>query len=144
RMRSSVDLPLPDGPTSTRHCACSTTRSTESTAAWLPKRFVTPVSSSLITGAVLQPAGPERDGQGQDEIADGQRQIALHGAVRVRALLLRVEGELLHGDKRQQRRVLDQRRELPGQRRQRLPERLREDDVTVRLHLRKPDRSRGL
>ena len=40
-MRSSVDLPQPDGPSSTTNLPCSARKLTPSTAATPPKRFVT-------------------------------------------------------------------------------------------------------
>jgi hypothetical protein len=46
------------------------------------------------------------------------------------------------GDDREQRRILDQRNELADQRRQHLPERLRDDDVPIGLRAGEADGAR--
>src|SRR6476659_1080935 len=45
-MRRMVDLPQPDGPTSTTNSSCATSRSTPRTASTLPNRLVRPFNES--------------------------------------------------------------------------------------------------
>src|SRR5580658_9826204 len=132
-MRSRVDFPPPEGPMRARQWTPSTSRLIPSITVCAPKRFTTFCRSSFILEMALEPARPERDGNGQDEIPGGEREIALERAVGVRIDLLRVVGEFLDRHDGEKRRILDHGGELPGQRRQDLAGGLRDDDVAVGL-----------
>src|SRR5271168_4354749 len=120
---SRVDLPPPDGPISASVCTFSSWSETSSSAGWPSNRlqiFWRPSFTALGLEAVpfFQVARPKGNGQRQNEVAGGQRQIALQRAVSQRADAFGVPGEFADGNNRKERGVLDQRHKLAGQRRQ--------------------------
>src|SRR5919198_4493755 len=60
-MRSSVDLPQPDGPTKTSSSRSSATRETSRTASTLPKNLATFLSSTEANCSILRLDGPHLD-----------------------------------------------------------------------------------
>src|SRR5664279_1265823 len=56
--RRAVDLPQPDGPSSTRDSPASTSRVRSSTAITSPKRLVTPSKDSRLGSATASPPSP--------------------------------------------------------------------------------------
>src|SRR5579862_4409868 len=142
-MRSNVDFPPPEGPMKARLRTSSKTAVTPSTARWPPKDLARPLKLSFKFVPLLQPLRPERDGERQKQVTEGEGDVAFQLAVGVLAHDLRVLGKLVEGDDREQGGVLDEVGELAGERRKNLADGLRENDEPVRLGAGEADGFRG-
>lgn len=81
----------------------------------------------------LEGTGPHGDGEGENEIADGQGEKAFKWFQGVGVDFAGIESELVDGNDREKRGVLDERDELTGKRRQDVAERLGKDDIAISL-----------
>ena len=99
----------------------------------MPKDLERPRRLSFKAVTMFEPARAERDGEREDEVAEREREVAFEAAEGERRDLLGVLREFLDADDREQRGVFHERGELPGERRERLAEGLRKDDVAIRL-----------
>src|SRR5215471_13440480 len=97
---------------------------------------------SFISGLLFQPLSPERERDGQNQVAREEDQVALEIAVREPSHVLGTPGKFIDGYHRKQGRVLDQINQLSGQRRKNQPNRLGKDDVAIDLASGQPDSAR--
>src|SRR6185369_5823147 len=132
-VRSRVVLPPPEGPITTSALASGRSMEMSSRTGRRPKDLERFFRLSCITVFLFQVAAEKRNRESQQQIANRQRQIAFERTEGERVDLLCVEGEFADGDNRQQRGILDQRRELACQGGQDPPHHLRKYDKPVRL-----------
>src|SRR4030095_348811 len=97
-------------------------------------------SSGFEAGAALEPSTPKRNRQSERKVSHSERHVALKIAECKRGNLLGIQRQFLEPNNGEERRILDQRGELPAEWREYVPERLREDHETIGLHRRQPNR----